>query len=125
MLEKRERLVVSDVKRRRGNFIFPLERILFGKDRVSVERRDEIEQPIFLFLFFSLWFASLFQMENFHMEKYKLAFRMHCSPKPNNTVGVGDFIHNNIEYNRIPTSFPRSRYTSLVHELANGIIRFW
>ena len=51
MLEKRERLVVSDVKRRRGNFIFPLERILFGKDRVSVERRDEIEQPIFLVLF--------------------------------------------------------------------------
>ena len=49
---------------------------------------------------------------------------MRCSPKPNNTVGVGDFIHNNIEYNRIPTSFPRSRYTSLVHELANGIIRF-
>ena len=74
MLEKRERLVVSDVKRCRGNFIFPLEMILFGKDRVSVERRDEIEQPIFLFLFFSLWFASLFQMENFHMEKYKLAF---------------------------------------------------
>ena len=39
--------MVSDVKRRRGNFIFPLERILFGKDRVSVERRDEIEQPSF------------------------------------------------------------------------------
>jgi hypothetical protein len=97
---------------RRGNFVLPLEKILFGKDRGSVERRDEIEQPIFLFLLFSLWFASLFQMENFHMEKYKLAFRMHCSPKPNNTVGVGDFIHNNIEYNRIPTSFPRSRYTS-------------
>ena len=43
--------MVSDVKRCRGNFIFPLERILFGKDRVSVERRDEIEQPIFLVLF--------------------------------------------------------------------------
>ena len=56
------------------------------------------------------------------MEKYKLAFRMRCSPKPNNTVGVGDFIHNNIEYNRIPTSFPRSRYTSLVYEVAITVL---
>ena len=30
-----------------GNFILPLEKILFEKDRVSVERRHEIEQPFF------------------------------------------------------------------------------
>ena len=48
---------------RRGNFIFPLEKILFGKDRVSVERRDEIEQLFFPFLCFSLSFASLFQLK--------------------------------------------------------------
>ena len=51
---------------RRGNFIiFPLENILFGKDRVSVERRHEIEQPFFLFLYFSLWLAALFSNGEF------------------------------------------------------------
>ena len=100
-----------------------VEKILFGKDRVSVERRDEIEQPIFLFLFFSLWFACLFQMENFHMEKYKLAFWMRCSPKPNNTVS--DFIHsnNNIEYNRtIPTNTSRSTCTITNHYPSNSFL---
>ena len=59
---------------RHGNFILPLENILFGKDRVSVERRHEIEQPFFLFLCFSLWLASLFSNGEFSHGKIQTGF---------------------------------------------------
>ena len=77
------------------------------------QRRDEIEQLFFPFLFFSLSFASLFHLKDFSCGKCEMSFQLRCSPKPENTVN--DFIHNNIEYNRIPTSSSRTRYTQTNH----------
>ena len=75
--------------------------------RFPAQRRDEeIEQLFFPFLCFSLSFASLFQLKDFSCGKCEMSFRLRCSPKPENTVN--DFIHNNIEYYRIPTSSSRT-----------------
>ena len=43
---------------------------------------------------------------------------MRCLPKPNNTVS--DFIHSNIEYNRISTITSRSRCTLTNHHPSNS-----
>ncbi len=43
---------------------------------------------------------------------------MRCLPKPNNTVS--DFIHSNIEYNRISTITSRSRCTLINHHPSNS-----
>ena len=93
MIEKREG---GAVKRRVRGWWFQMSNVVFMETSSLLWkifysektgcRRDGIEQPLFLFLCFLLCFASLFQMQNFHMEKYKLAFRMRCSPKPKNTV---------------------------------------
>ena len=87
----------------------------YGADviRFLAQRRDEIEQLFFPFLWFSLSFASLFQLKDFSCGKCEMSFQLRCSPKPENTVN--DFIHNNIEYNRIPTSSSRTRYTQTNH----------
>ena len=113
MIEQREQGAVHYLPKKRKR----LRKIWCKRHSVSgaevSQRRDEIEQLFFPFLCFSLSFASLFQLKDFSYGKCEMSFQLRCSPKPENTVN--DFIHNNIEYNRIPTSSSRTRYTQTNH----------
>ena len=67
------------------------------------QRRDEIEQLFFPFLFFSLSFASLFQLKDFSCGKCEMSFQLRCSPKPEILLmTLYTITSSTTEYQRVP-----------------------
>jgi len=101
---------------RHGNFISPLENILFGKDRVSAWWNRTTVIPVSLLL---VVLRFSFSNAEFSYGKIQTGFSDAVFTKTEK-YRYSDFIHSNIEYYGIPTITSRSRCTLINHHPSNS-----